>query len=412
MLTPKEYLRWFVGALLVLVVGCTALTVIVDPYRTFGTPPIAGWTELKPRIYQEAGLAKTYQLDRTCPRTLLLGNSRVEIGIDPLSPMWPGNARPVFDAAWAGKGLHTALLMMREAISLGCLRTVVVGVDFQDFLQNPKAHRLNRGIRQEERRLRVTKLGSPNPTRKFQIWRDRFTSTLTIGAVTDSLWTLLDQNRRTGITMTVLGFNPLHEYRLFAERNGYFQMFAHMRIMYEKQYRAYAVPDFSDPAKIRTWRYLNSIIQLAQARRIRLILFTPPYHAQYLEMLHQMGLWPSFRNWLWTIASVMDVSHRGGREVEVFDCSTYDRFTSEPIPLPGDRVSKMQWYWEPGHFKRALGNEVLKAIFDRSKGLCAPLDGRDVHALEAQTEAQRKVYMQYTMIGAGAAVSAPIAAAK
>ena len=40
------------------------LTVLVDPYRTYGTPTLSGWTELKPRIYKQSGIAKTSQQAR------------------------------------------------------------------------------------------------------------------------------------------------------------------------------------------------------------------------------------------------------------------------------------------------------------------------------------------------------------
>jgi hypothetical protein len=38
----------------------------------------------------------------------------------------------------------------------------------------------------------------------------------------------------------------------------------------------------------------------------------------------------------------------------------------EAIPGKNDRQSKMQWYWEAGHFKRELGNLILDRIFARA----------------------------------------------
>ena len=98
------YLGWFAVVLLGLAVMSVGFTVCVDPYRMFATPVRSGWTALKPRIYGQGGLAKTYQLQRTRPKTILLGNSRVEIGIDPASAAWPLDLRPIFNAAEAGRG--------------------------------------------------------------------------------------------------------------------------------------------------------------------------------------------------------------------------------------------------------------------------------------------------------------------
>jgi hypothetical protein len=383
-MSAKQYVAWLATSVVTLALASILFTVLVDPYRAFGTPTIRGWTELKPRIYQEAAMAKVYQLERVRPRTILLGNSRVEIGIDPVSPVWPADAGPVFNAAEEGKDLRTALIMLREAISLGNLRMAVVGVDFQDFLQSSYS-----AVTElpppgpDERRLRVDRHGDPNSGRTAQVWRDWLTSTLSLDAVRDSFQTVMDQNADTTATMTVLGFNPLHEYRLFAERNGYFELFAHARRRYAQQYAAYMVPDFADPSGIRNYFYLQMIIDLARAHRIRLILFTPPYHAQYLEMLHRLGLWPSFLEWMRSLALIADTARRDGANLAVFDCSTYDSITTEQIPPAGDRTSKMRWYWEPGHFKSSLGDQVLKALFGASTDLCSSLDRRDVRNLES-----------------------------
>ena len=377
-----QYLVSVAATVVTLALASIVFTVLVDPYRTFGTPTIHGWTELKPRIYEEAAMAKVYQLERILPRTILLGNSRVEVGIDPLSVVWPTDARPVFNAAEAGKDLFTALIMLREAISLGNLRTAVVGVDFQDFLQTSYSTVTDLPpLGPNEQRLRVDRRGNPNPHRVAQLWRDWFTSTLSIAAVSDSFQTVMHQNTDSTTTMTPFGFNPLHEYRLFGERNGYFELFAHAQRMYARQYAAYEVPDFSSPSRIRNYRYLQMIIDLARAHRIRLILFTSPYHADYLEMLHRLGLWPSFLQWMRSLASIADAATRDGSNLAVFDCSTYDSITTEPIPPAGDRASTMRWYWEPGHFKSALGDQVLKALFGARTGLCSSLGQRDVQDL-------------------------------
>ena len=67
------------------------------------------------------------------PRTLLLGNSRVEIGLDPESPLWPQDDRPVFNAAESGRDLAIALIRLRHAMETAPPRLVVVAVDFPDL---------------------------------------------------------------------------------------------------------------------------------------------------------------------------------------------------------------------------------------------------------------------------------------
>jgi len=115
---PLTYFGWIAGTMALLAISVVFLTVATDPYRTFGTPAITGWTALKPRAYQQIGMAKLYQLDRIAPQTLILGNSRAEIGLDPASPLWPVALRPAFNAAVAGGSAYTSLLKLREDLAV------------------------------------------------------------------------------------------------------------------------------------------------------------------------------------------------------------------------------------------------------------------------------------------------------
>src|SRR5919108_2795123 len=130
---PLSYLTWLGGTFFALTCLAVALGVAVDPYRMYATPTVPGWTALKPRINNQTGIAKTYQLERVRPATLLLGNSRVEIGFDPESPSWPATAYPIFNAAVAGGDLGTSLLMLRDADAVRALDTIMLGLDFLDF---------------------------------------------------------------------------------------------------------------------------------------------------------------------------------------------------------------------------------------------------------------------------------------
>src|SRR5687767_10753415 len=126
----RAFTIWLVGLGLLAV----ALGIYADPYEMFGTG-----MQPKPRVYQQARIAKTYAMARVRPKTLLLGNSRIEAGFDPESAAFPAAARPVFNGGRAGSTLSSSLLTMQNAILVGCLQTVLVGVDFQDFLDRGMA---------------------------------------------------------------------------------------------------------------------------------------------------------------------------------------------------------------------------------------------------------------------------------
>ena len=347
--------------------ACIALSVFADPYRMFATPAIPGLTALKPRIYEQAALAKTYQLERVRPRTLLLGNSRVENGFDPQSEVWPKSWQPVFNAGLAGEDLFMAWRMLQEAVAAGPVKNVIVAVDFPDFLTQPvPGGPPLPAISDDERRLLVARSGGKNAARQLQVWRDRMASTLTIDALTDSLITLADQNPDASVTMRRQGFNPLHEYAADIANIGYHGLFAQKIAAYRERFKTYPHPDFSRPTQIEDFTYLVRIIHTAAERHDRLILFIPPYHQTLLGIIDDTGLWLEFESWKRALVRVVETQKRSlgltARDIELVDFSGYNAYTMEPVPAKNDLHAQTRWYWEPGHYKASLGDVVLARL--------------------------------------------------
>lgn len=362
---PCQFLASAAATAVALMALSATLAVVVDPYRFYGTAPIPGWTAIKPRVYQEVEIGKTVQLDRTEPRTLLLGNSRVEIGLNPDSQYWPADAAPVFNAAMAGRGLFTSVLMLREAIAVSKPKLAVVGVDFQDFLEGPTPPSEVPPRTSEEDRLHIDRNGNPNPFRTVQLWRDVIATTFTLDALYDSLATLADQDSLTSVTMTPLGFNPLNEYKLFVARSSYGELFAQKNAAYYRSYSAAPKSDFMAPEKIASFRYLKQILAISAEHHIALLLYIHPYHSDYLEMLHKLGLWNSFEDWERALVHVVYANPT--TTTRLFDFADYNEFTTEPVPPRDDSHAEMRWYWESGHYKSALGDELLATMFDGAR---------------------------------------------
>jgi len=391
---PLVFLQWFIGTVVGLTLLAVALTVGADPYRLYGTSVTPGWTEAKPRIYQQVSIARTYQLERTVPRVLLLGNSRVEVGFDPETGAWPADSAPVFNAAFAGRDLFFSLLMLRESIALSPPRAVVLGVDFQDFLTAPTPSATPLPQRDpDERRLIVTRDGEINSERWLQVWQDYFTATLTIDAVADSVLTLVDQDKRTSATMTPLGFNPRNEYLLFTQRSGYRGLFDQRNRAYQIVYSRAPKPDFTEAQRIANFRYLQAIMAVAAQNKIPLTIFTYPYHSDYLEMLHRLGLWQSFEGWKRALVEVTEEPRRKDG-VRVFDFADYNEMTTERVPPSGDTRSEMRWYWEAGHFKSALGDELVKVMFGNGTKLGYVLTTDNIEGVLATIRTNRDAFMR------------------
>jgi hypothetical protein len=361
--SPRTYLKTAVLTWLGLSLLCVALCIFADPYRLFGTPALEGLTALKPRSYQQLLMAKTVLLDRARARTLLLGNSRVENGFDPDSRVWPAHMQPVFNAGLPGYDMAMAERMLDEALADGGgLKTVILEADFPDFLRPSVAADYERPLSDDEKRLKVDRDGARNGARTIQLGQDWLHAALTLDALYDSAVTLLNQNPRFGATMTPAGFNPLREYELEVRRIGYEGLFAQKEAAYRLQMGRAFHADFRHPEQSENFRFLRRIIQKAAKNDIKLLIFVPPYHARFLQIVRDQGLWPEFENWKRALVQVVAANAGPGVDVELVDFSGPSPFVAELVPSKGDTGSAMRWYWEPGHYKSALGDEVLKRL--------------------------------------------------
>lgn len=387
-----RYLLGVAAAWLVMSLLCAAICIFADPYRLFGTPAIKGLSGLKPRFDQQAMMAKTYRLDHSQVRTLLLGNSRTEVGLNPESAEWPSAARPVFNASLSGQDLYPALLLLKEAIANSQVKTVVLEVDFQDFLTEPVNKNYQPPASEREFRLKLDRLGHTNRARNWQILKDWWGATLTLDALYDSVVTLAGQDEKFGRTITASGFSPQREYGLEVRQIGYSGLFSQKLASYRQQYAHSPHPDFIQPDQIENFQYLWNIIRIAAEHRIALKIFVPPYHAQLLDLISSRGFWPEFENWKRALAQTVFDQNRAHPEakIELVDFSGYNRYTQEPVPAAGDTVTQMRWYWEAGHFKSALGDKIIHRMTTGSGDFGEALTPETVESVMARERAGEK----------------------
>jgi hypothetical protein len=385
----RNYLAWYAAACALLSVLVVLIAVLADPYRVFGTPTFAGVNEIKPRIYQNADVAKSSQLARKTARTLVLGNSRAEIGFDPASASWPQDAQPVFNAAQAGSGIDIAVARLQCSIAMHSTNLAVVGLDLQDFLVQPRRAVHEAAAEKPDRDDR-----SICDATSATGWKSRLSSTLTISALSDSLTTLLNQDRDSGVTMEPNGFNPLRDYRLHVQRVGHNGLFAQWSVANHKTYSRISKPDFSHPDSYEPIRELRQLLAVSTAHQVDLVLFIHPYHADFLSMLDKLGLWPTFEGWKRFLVELTAAeSRRRSVPLRIIDFSGYHEYATESAPPQGDTRSTMRWYWEPGHYKSELGDRMLSRIFGHSDfGVELSPSNVEEHiaALRAQRELHRR----------------------
>src|SRR4030088_1979445 len=93
----RHFLRTWLLACMVLAALVVVFDTAMNPYLLFGAPRIAGFNARKPAVDTRERLMKAYDVLRAGPNTLLLGSSRVDLGLDAQDPAWPVQDRPVYN---------------------------------------------------------------------------------------------------------------------------------------------------------------------------------------------------------------------------------------------------------------------------------------------------------------------------
>lgn len=367
----RRFLKtWAVGTAAAVAL-VAASTLLVDPYGIWRFATVDGFNAAKPRIGPLVRLVKPYQVQRARPRTIILGNSRSEVGLDPDQMSWSDARRPIYNLSIPGSGLYLQYRLLQHAASVADPEQLILGIDFIHFLNDANDLHSHYEIAFEEsdlaHRLAVDRSGEPTSNRWRQQVVDMTTTVLSLSAFFDSLLTVFLQNSPDVPTITEAGFNPMNEYRKFARIEGYAGLFEQKNLDYFKDFGKGGKSVFVDGSNwSHDFEHLRMIIDYCRENDIALTLYIHPYHVQLLEMFRIAGHWNDFESWKRRIVELLATEAAEEPERLAFplwDFSVYDHRTMEAVPPPGDRGIPMQWYWESSHYKRALGDAIIARLF-------------------------------------------------
>ncbi|MDR3394179.1 MAG: hypothetical protein P4L70_04180 [Parasulfuritortus sp.] len=373
----KRYLKLWLGLTGALIVVVAVFNFVIDPYGLFRFVDRVGFNSIKPTAEEHGRMAKAYQVLRVQPQGLIIGNSRMEWGFDPDNSAWPLQMRPVFNLALPGTSTSTSLHYLQHVLANAEGHTaikpkiVIWGLDFFDFLVSSKVRRQS-GItahkESETERLLINLDGSANPSREFYKAKDYAESMFTLGAFLDSVQTLGSQSNPYSENLTKLGFNPMRDYLKIEADEGYWAVFRQKDTEYIKANLRRPVNIFySNGRSSSALDDLRQVITLCRSHGIILHLVIYPYHAHLLETIRITGHWPAYETWLRTLSNIVatEPNELMAKPVLLWDFSGFNEISTESIPSQGNRRTKMQWYWEAGHFKSELGDRMLDRIFGK-----------------------------------------------
>lgn len=384
MANPSRFLRvWIVSvaAVAVLVVG---INLLVDPYDVFGTPRIEGISILKPAAKNHAMLAKTYQVARANPVTVLIGSSSTHLGLDANARQWPMSMRPVYNYGVPGESATWASFRtLEEAIAGGSVKNALLFVDFQNFLV-PEVRGV--GTSEDDRRYHLMADGNVNPDRLMQLAKDMFLSSATMGALLDSITTIIGQSKTNTLNLTPTGSSNAADFIEAARLDGMHTLFAQ-----KDGYELERVTKMDQA--ISAWRgplpnldIVANIITLAHAHNVKLTVAITPRHVDAMEIYWRFGLWPRVEQFKTELA---EMTTKEG--VTLWDFMDYSTFTTESVPPAGDKRRPTSWFWESTHYKKQLGEVMIESMFGPSQPIFGVmLTPANVRVRDAHVRAQRQ----------------------
>lgn len=398
---PVRFFRtWLIAslALLTLVAGFNAL---IDPYAVFGTPRVAKLNAFKTASATHAALSKTYEVERIRPTTVLIGSSTVDIGLDPEDSIWPKDLRPVFDYGVPGSLPQFQYRALQQADAAGTLKLAIIVLSFVDALQPPAENAAEHRPTEDERRLRVTLDGHANPGRVLQELKDTFLSTLTIAALGDSVSTVLSQWQPDALNLTEHGSTTEGAFRRVAKAEGYATLFELKEEEYARKLDAAARQSSGANDKLYWLNTVEQMLAFCQSHHIRPVFVIAPYHADMLDLIDKTGLWQTFETWKIALADLVQRDKSAG--AALWDFTNYDQYSTEEVPAArGTNAAAMRWFWEPVHFKKALGSIVLRRVLlGDPAGFGTQLTSDNVGAALAAIRSARQAYWE----GGGASAS-------
>lgn len=323
---------------------------LVDPYGFYWGPVLEGINQRKTQADERVREVTPYRAMALQPDTVLIGNSRVQLGIAAESAVLDG--RQAYNLSLPGAGLGETLRHgLSQARYNANLRTMIIALDYRYFLHN---YSQSPGPWLQNELLNSLTQEPETITQKFM---RIYPAVFSLDTLFDSVRTIAQQGG-TYNNITRLGSNTGGYYvdaikaegkrRFYKHQfDGLFMRFGRQHLTYQADGRVYSIALLT--------RFMDEMKSKHPA--INLHLFINPYHHSYWQVVDKSGHWGSYLQWKRDLADLGD----NFPEYAIYDFSLPSEHTLEPLNYEQDK-QLMTWYWEPAHYRPALGDEVLKVL--------------------------------------------------
>lgn len=306
--------------------GIGGLNAVIDPYGMVNSPDISGVNQFKPEQITRVRMFKAAEVSRIQPRSLLMGSSRADIGLDPNHPAL-ADVEPGYNLGLSGANMHEVRQYFEHALyNQPDLDVVVIGLDFFMFNQ----------FKQDEGDFSLERLNQQHPAPD-----DLVNVLFSLDALESSVQTLRF-NLRPSPSSLYDATGRRYQFGDFTQASE--QRFRQMTTRLLETHGYYQDYELSQDYLAD----LEAVVDLAAQHDIELHLFISPSHATLTESLYQAGLWPEYAAWKQALVAIAPIWNFAG----------YNSVTTERIS------DEMMNYVDSSHYSTAVGNLMLNRMLD------------------------------------------------
>jgi len=350
---PRRYAFLLLATVALALAAAGAAVALVDPYAVLHGRVWPGFNAAKPAIDRRAELWKAELLAREQPQLAILGNSRAEVGFDAGHRAFAGLR--VVNAALTRASFAEIELLFREALHSGTPQRFIIAIDLKSLTDTEvRPGMAQAGIGEDIGQ------GIGSLHRAWNLLKVH----LSLDALADAAGTVRRQSPADPPSL-LLGDHGNRSDAYMAHliaAGGGSGAFSRGYLRDDEPLKTVAVAQAAFDANLQRLRRMAAA---ACDRHIRIDFILPPVHAEMLEFWHRKYgdafLPGSVRQ---TVAALAEAARAcPDSRFALWTAMAYTPVTTEPIPGPQAGVVAMTNYWEVVHFRRAVGDAVLEAVF-------------------------------------------------
>ena len=247
-----KYITTYFATLFTLISAIVIFNWFIDPFGMYWSSQVSGLNVVKPEAEKRSRITKAYRAPHVQPQILIVGNSRVEMGISPQHRQFKN--KRVYNQGMPGAGLamqiNYALSVIKQNRSL---EQIVLSVDYLDFLIDvERSHHVNDSTSSTLSYQHRLEGYDSDKTKLWLQTKEKVGLVFSIDALKASLTTLSQQSSQVS-SITKLGFNTAGSYIPMIKNEGIIPLFKQkLNWLDQRLKREYLLLTSDNPAKYLT----------------------------------------------------------------------------------------------------------------------------------------------------------------